>query len=1084
MGREPSRPHEGDRPVVSSAPVRLGAAVLALIAMAVVPRSASPAAQRPAAGTPSNVVVILTDDQRWDTLWAMPFVQSELVAHGVNFTNGFVVNSDCCPSRTSILTGKYSHGTGIYKNNPPNGGYQSFKDTSTAATWLHAAGYHTGMIGKYLNGYSSIDAAKIPPGWDKWVAFTSDHGEGDYFDYSMSIDGVDTEFGSDESDYSTNVLADQADTFIRTTPAAQPLFLYFAPKAPHLPATPDPPDANAFSDLDPYRPPNFNEADVSDKPAYIKAEASLNAVDIAGIDEFRKDQYRTLLAVDRAVDEIVQALTDTGRLSNTLIVFTSDNGIAWGEHRWDKKKLVPYEESIRVPMVVRYDPVVTTPRTDASLVANIDLAPTIADVAGVTATGADGMDLVPLLANPGASWRTDFLVEHEQGGDTVPTFCALRNEDDVYVSYVTGEEELYDLNADPYELTNVASDPNYQTTKQAMRTRLTVVCNPAPPSLYLSAPMATTPGTTVPLTGSLGYPLSGGIANQTIRLTRRAPDGTVVSLPSVRTDAGGDFTSSDVPPGTGAFVYTARWNGNHMHNAASYSATVNVNDLSRPDYDGDGVPDLIVGVPGESIGTKAGAGALNALFGAVPAGLGSDGNQFWKRDDVNVLGESDPGDAFGSALAAGDFDGDGHTDIAVGVPTSAVGSVDSAGSVNVLYGSDGGLAAASNQLLQQGVDDLPGSAATGNGFGVALAAGDFNGDGVSDLAVGSPGQSVSGKAGAGAVTVLYGQTLQAGDSQAGLQSDTAQVWTQDSTDVLGTSGASDAFASALAAGDFNGDGYADLAIGVPNETASSVKTAGGVNVLFGGPDGLTSTGNQLWKQGNDGILDTPETGDHFGASLAAGDLNGDGSADLAVGVPQEDVGTVVDAGAVNVLYGSTAGLTSTGNQFWTQNSSAVLDTAETNDTFGASLAAGDVNGDGSADLAVGVPNEGLSGLTQVGAVNVLYGSAAGVTSTGNQLWDQDSTDVPDSCEASDHFGTSVTMADFNGDGEMDLAVGVPDENLGTTSNAGGVDVLNGGTAGLTGSGSVQWTQDSTDIKDTAEAGDRFGAALAVAQAVS
>jgi N-acetylglucosamine-6-sulfatase len=451
--------------------------------------------------TAPNIVVILTDDQRFDTLWSMPAVQSDLVDHGVTFSNGFVVNSLCCPSRASILTGEYSHSTGVYHIQPPNGGFSDFDDSSTLATWLHGAGYRTGLIGKYLDGYDGPDTHYIPPGWDTWFAFTSTTGNGDYFDYTVSDNGVSKTYGNAETDYSTDVLASQADSFIRGANQSQPLFLYFAPKAPHEPATPAPRDVGSFSNLPPYRPPSYNEDDVSDKPAYIQATHKLSAQDIADEDQFRIDQYETLQAADDAVAEIVAALTDTGRLSNTMIVFTSDNGLMWGEHR-RTAKMVPYQESIRIPMVIRYDPLTTAPKTDDHLVANIDLAPTVAEIAGVQAPGAEGMSMVPLLGPAAVSWREDFLVEHMQAWDDVPTYCTLRNSGFVFTVYGTGERELYDLAADPYEQTNVAHDTGYASTIAGMWDELATLCNPPPPNFKLCTVTGTSGNDT--LTGTSG----------------------------------------------------------------------------------------------------------------------------------------------------------------------------------------------------------------------------------------------------------------------------------------------------------------------------------------------------------------------------------------------------------------------------------------------------------------------------------------------------------------------------------------------------------------------------------------------------
>jgi N-acetylglucosamine-6-sulfatase len=429
-----------------------------------------------------DIVLILTDDQRFDTLWAMPTVESELVGKGIEFTNGYVSNPLCCPSRAAILSGEYSHSNGVYTNIPtqPYGGFPAFRDRSTVATWLQGGGYRTALIGKYLNGYRG---KYVPPGWDRWFVTWS---EGAYFNYTANSNGQLRSFGSLPADYGTQVLGNKAADFIRTTDPNQPLFLYFAPHAPHSPATPAPGDAQAFSDLPPWRPPSFDETDVSDKPAYVQAHDPISDAKAKKIGQFRTDQYSTLLAVDRAVRQILDALTTTGRLSNTMIVFMSDNGYLWGEHRWYAKQ-VPYEEGIRVPFVVRDDALIQTPRTDGHLVANIDLAPTFAALAGVGAPNVDGQSLLPLLTSTNAPWRSDFLLELlNLGSEGAPTFCGVHSKRYVYVDYGTGEEELYDLVRDPYEMQNVVHSAGYAEVLLAMRRRLKQLCDPVPPGFSFS----------------------------------------------------------------------------------------------------------------------------------------------------------------------------------------------------------------------------------------------------------------------------------------------------------------------------------------------------------------------------------------------------------------------------------------------------------------------------------------------------------------------------------------------------------------------------------------------------------------------
>ena len=435
------------------------------------------------AQTRPNVVLVLTDDQRWDTLNVMPTVQSRLAARGVTFENAFVVNPICCPSRASTLTGRYSHSTGVYNNGGPYGGWPAFRtrEGSTIATWLRAGGYRTGFFGKYLNNYGG---PFVPPGWARWVAFSPPNVE-NYYSYRLNVDGTLVDYGTDPADYSTDVLAGEASSFIRSA-GAQPLFVLFAPFAPHGPPTPAPRHEGVFSSIPPWRPPGYNEPDVADKPSWVRSLASLAPEEEAAGDDFRQGQLESLLAVDDAVGELLDALVDTGRLDETLVVFTSDNGYLWGEHRW-QTKVVPYDESIRVPLVVRYDGVTPAAARSSRVVANIDLAPTFAAVGGVGAPGAEGRSFLSLLANPSAPWRPDVLVENRQSASApqVPSYCVVRNATHTYVQYATGEEEIYDAAADPGQLQNLARNPAFRKSLVTFRQRTRTLCNPPPPAMTL-----------------------------------------------------------------------------------------------------------------------------------------------------------------------------------------------------------------------------------------------------------------------------------------------------------------------------------------------------------------------------------------------------------------------------------------------------------------------------------------------------------------------------------------------------------------------------------------------------------------------
>ena len=423
-----------------------------------------------------NVVVILTDDQRWDTLWAMPIVQDTLIRRGVHFTQAFVSTPLCCPYRASFLGGGYyAHNTGVLQNTLPNGGVQRFVDTNTLPLRLQQNGYATALVGKYLNGYPDV-APYIPPGWSRFVVPLGRSWTNFPVVIGASTDQPSTGRIEQKAQYVTDYLRDEALTFLDGL-GNRPFFLYFAPSAPHHPATPAPGDEGLFSSYL-YRSRGFGETDVSDKPRHIRLHHPVTPDEVAKRDEEHRNQLRSLQAVDRGVGALVDKLQELGKLDNTVIVFTSDNGLHWGEHGLGGKGY-PYEESIRVPLIMVVPGVV--PRKDDSLVvSNLDVPTTIWHLAGLPKK-TDGLNLLPLLHDPHMPWRQrGIFIEYfplteltKQGGRrALPGIWAgWRTRKYKYVEHTTREKELYDLAVDPYELENVVTKAQYSAIVQRLAQR-------------------------------------------------------------------------------------------------------------------------------------------------------------------------------------------------------------------------------------------------------------------------------------------------------------------------------------------------------------------------------------------------------------------------------------------------------------------------------------------------------------------------------------------------------------------------------------------------------------------------------------
>jgi N-acetylglucosamine-6-sulfatase len=447
---------------------------------------------QPGAGGPGgrpNIVLVLTDDldRNLGTIDKMPRLKEMLAGQGVTFPNMFVSESLCCPSRSSIQRSQYVHNHQVISNKPPDGGFEKFhalhEDESTIGTWLKAAGYRTGFMGKYLNGYPDTAAPSyVPPGWDDWASPSGGDPYGE-FNYTMNENGNLVQYGSSANDYMTDVLSRRATNFIQQASSdRRPFFLLVATYAPHQPATPAPKYAGYFAEEKAPRPPSYNEPDVSDKPNWIKSKPLLGQPAQNQMDNLFRKRMRTMLSVRDLIENVVDTLRKQGLLENTYIIFTSDNGFHLGEHRLHAGKLTAYEEDINVPLFIR-GPGIRGGQERREFVGNIDLAPTIAELADARAPDfVDGRSMVSLLRADGQPqrWRQAFLVEQEeqrfnQGPPKrrvlepqdlmeqelaakrqgIPAYAALRTATHIYVVYSTGEKELYDLANDPYELNNI-----------------------------------------------------------------------------------------------------------------------------------------------------------------------------------------------------------------------------------------------------------------------------------------------------------------------------------------------------------------------------------------------------------------------------------------------------------------------------------------------------------------------------------------------------------------------------------------------------------------------------------------------------
>ncbi|HEY3669320.1 MAG TPA: sulfatase-like hydrolase/transferase [Acidimicrobiia bacterium] len=453
-----------------------------------------------------NVLFVLADDLDLAEMRALPHVHALVGAAGTTFDQYLVSNSLCCPSRTTTLRGQYAHNTGVWTNGGDNGGFERAHvngvEQDTIATRLHHAGYTTSLTGKYLNGYpNGAPPNDVPPGWDNWASPIFGNAYSEY-DYVLNQNQAYHVYRHRPRDYGTDVYVGLTDHFIRGAARAQrPFFAYLSVYAPHQPAAPARVDRRKFRHARAPRTPSFDQADVSRAPAYVRDLPPFSPSETHEINVLYRKRLRSLQAVDRGVAQLVHTLRVTKQLSNTYIVFASDNGFHLGQHRMPAGKQTPYETDVHVPLLVR-GPGVRAGAHVTQLAGNTDLAPTFEAMAGVRAPSfTDGRSLLPLLrGDRPAHWRTSFLVEHrgetgatqparsmlprgstleppdpdqagpdgqprhreirdamllDRGAD-IPDYDGVRTSRYEYVQYATGERELYDLRHDPDEIHNLA----------------------------------------------------------------------------------------------------------------------------------------------------------------------------------------------------------------------------------------------------------------------------------------------------------------------------------------------------------------------------------------------------------------------------------------------------------------------------------------------------------------------------------------------------------------------------------------------------------------------------------------------------
>lgn len=405
--------------------------------------------------TRMNVVVIVADDLPAGCIEEMPYLNSRPEGHWVTFDQWSYSTSWCGPSRANMFTGLSGARTGVTRNDNTH----LLDGWSTYADALAAVGYHTGMFGKYENlhpwsdeGFDNLHEAT---GWREWCEHIIASGQ--YLNYRLHENGVVVNKGATDADYVTDVLSGKVTDFIAT--AKLPFLAYLAHWAPHEAAIPATRHADLYDGVEWATPPNFNEADISDKPAWLQAEWPTPRTELK-VADFKADRvatWKTLRAVDESIEDIIDALNARGILDNTVIFFISDNGVMFGEHRAEAKG-VPYEETVRVDMMVRWPG--ATQRTDSALVQNFDIAPTVCDIAGtVMPYTPDGMSFRPVVEEliDSANFRAAQLIEWYSSDELpTPAWRCLRTATAKYVAHFGGDEEFYDLVTDPYELTNIA----------------------------------------------------------------------------------------------------------------------------------------------------------------------------------------------------------------------------------------------------------------------------------------------------------------------------------------------------------------------------------------------------------------------------------------------------------------------------------------------------------------------------------------------------------------------------------------------------------------------------------------------------